>query len=592
LPGQPSNPLTCLSLLALLTAALHAAEPPNPGGNLEWDSSYEATVLPEQDQPPWHASLGANTEASLTEGALRVIDRGTQNTELRFYSRSWEAQPREGAVAEVALKVVSCSGPAGVILLVADGMRELGLTFYPDRVAAHSVPEIVHRMDTTDDFHVYRVWIRRSDMKLWVDGKLAVEGAGKFTWEAHKGRNVFGFGSCSSPATGEALWKYVRHYTYEPEVHPVPGAKHVFVYKKPDVYACFPSFVKAEDGALHAGFGTRTRRSHIDPTGGGARMKSTDGGFTWTDTKESPTRLLNRRKDGGTARAAAYGWREVPADQAEQFEAKGYVVRPVREGVVAYLSGAYAVKQLPGGEPQKWEVACPPHASLMGYNQSSDLRTAAGVRLTAIYGRETRDEPSTSWVLRSEDDGDSWQLLPIARPVAPDKLQPLQPEAGAEALGDVRLPEEGPLGFTETAIVEAADGAIVAMLRPDPDSHGYLYQSVSKDGGKTWDEPRRTPMWGYPANLLVLRDGSLLCTYGYRRAPMGIRACLSRDNGRTWDIAHEFVLRADGQGNGGDLGYPITQQLADGQLVTVYYFTTGDGVTHIAATHWEVPSGG
>jgi len=589
MPGTAHKLLTYAVALFFASSVLHAGEPLSPDRTVPWDATYEPTGLPEQATPPWHASLGANTDASLTEGALRVVDRGTQDRELRFYSWPWQASPREGAVAEVCLKVVSCSGPAGVLLLVADGRRELGLTFYPDRVEAHNVPEIAYRMDTSDDFHVYRVWLCRDDLKLWVDGKLAVEGAGKLTWEAHRGRNLVGFGSCSSAATGEAVWKQVRYHAYKPEVHLVPHAKQVIVYKQPEVYACFPSFAKAEDGALYSGFGTRTRRSHIDPTGGSARMKSTDAGLTWSETKESPANPIPQRKDGGTASAAAYGWREVAADQATGLEEKGYVVRPVREGVVAYLSGAYAVKQLPGGEKQKWEVACPPHASLMGYNQSSVLKTENGIRLTAIYGRETRDEPSTSWVLRSDDDGDSWQLLPIARPVAVDKLQPLQPEAEAEALGDVWLPEDGPLGFSETAIAEAGDGSIVAMLRPDPDRHGYLYQCRSKDGGKTWDTPKRTPMWGYPANLLLLRDGSLLCTYGYRRAPMGIRACVSRDNGRTWDSAHESVLRADGQGNGGDLGYPLTQQLADGRLVTVYYFTVGDGVTHIAATHWTVP---
>jgi hypothetical protein len=144
-------------------------------------------------------------------------------------------------------------------------------------------------------------------------------------------------------------------------------------------------------------------------------------------------------------------------------------------------------------------------------------------------------------------------------------------------------------GFGETALVETADGLIIAMMRPDPDRSGHLWQSVSEDGGKTWSAPLKTPMWGYPAHLLALRDGRVLCTYGYRRAPMGIRACLSPDGGRVWAIEQEFVLRADGKRSGSDLGYPLTMELADGTLATVYYFTCGDGVTHIAATRWRAP---
>ena len=69
---------------------------------------------------------------------------------------------------------------------------------------------------------------------------------------------------------------------------------------------------------------------------------------------------------------------------------------------------------------------------------------------------------------------------------------------------------------------------------------------------------------------------------------MGIRAVFSSDDGRTWSGAEPTVLRDDGQGRGGDLGYPVTAQLADDSLLTIYYFTGADGITHIAGTHWSV----
>lgn len=566
-----------------------SAAGPAPTADLPWDGRYEPTTPPEQASPPWGVSLGTNTEAQAADGVLRLRDHGTQQTELRFYSRAWNASPREGAVAEVCLRVVSCSGPAGVVLLLADGVHEVGLTFYPDRVATPRAPRLTYAMNTTADFHVYRVWIRGQDLRLWVDGRLVIDGTGKFSAEAYRGRNLIGFGSCSSPATGEALWKYVRYHTFKPEVHLVPGAKHGIVYKRKGVYACFPSLRKTADDVLYAAFGTRVRRSHIDPTGGTARMKSTDGGHTWEPTKKVPENPLYRRKDGGLAYARAYAWRQRPAAEAESLKQKGYVVRTVRAGVVAYLSGAYAFKQTPAGTKTRWDLPVPPQASLMCYNQSALLKTSRGVRLVAVYGREKPGEPSTAWILRSVDDGDSWRLVPLARPLPAARARALQPEAEPDRLEDLWLPTDLVLGFGEPALAEATDGTLVAMLRPSPDRHGYLYASFSPDQGKTWTLPKRTPMWGYPANLLVLHDGSLLCTYGYRRAPMGIRACRSTDDGRTWDIAHEYVLRADGWGSGSDLGYPVTQQLADGRLVTVYYFTVADGITHIAVTHWRIP---
>jgi len=138
-----------------------------------------------------------------------------------------------------------------------------------------------------------------------------------------------------------------------------------------------------------------------------------------------------------------------------------------------------------------------------------------------------------------------------------------------------------------------ADGHVVALMRTaesqDKDRAGFLYAAFSEDKGKTWSKPVNTGIWGYPAHLLRLPDSRLLATYGYRRIPMGIRACVSRDGGRTWDLEHEIVLRADGFGSGSDLGYPITQLLPDGTLVTIYYFNGVDSITHICVTRWHVP---
>ena len=89
---------------------------------------------------------------------------------------------------------------------------------------------------------------------------------------------------------------------------------------------------------------------------------------------------------------------------------------------------------------------------------------------------------------------------------------------------------------------------------------------------------------GNPASLIRLRDGRVCLTYGYRAKPFGIRARLSRDDGRTW--GPEFALRSDGGGR--DVGYPRSVQRTDGKVVTVYYFhDTPGGDRYVAATVWD-----
>ena len=93
-----------------------------------------------------------------------------------------------------------------------------------------------------------------------------------------------------------------------------------------------------------------------------------------------------------------------------------------------------------------------------------------------------------------------------------------------------------------------------------------------------------TGQGGNPPALVLLQDGRLCLTYGYRAAPYGIRARLSRDDGNSW--GKEIILRDDGGSY--DLGYTRTLQRPDGTLVTVYYYNdTPGGAAYIAATLWR-----
>ena len=353
----------------------------------------------------------------------------------------------------------------------------------------------------------------------------------------------------------------------------IRGSVHRIVYQQDGVYACFPSLTVVSDLLLVTGFGTRARRSHIDPTGGSLRLASSDGGRSWTEAKGSVIDARWKTERGQLVRASARGWVYTDATEAEHLHSQHKTVRTVRPGTVAYLGGAQFLTSDDNGRSwQQHELDVPDYVSgLMGYHsEASNVVTPEGLRLVAVYGRRINQErPSEKlrtevFLLRSTDDGQTWEVRPMYPAGLPD-------------------PE---LGFDETALVVTGGGKLLAMMRTTPE--GHLYRSVSEDAGATWSPPEKTPIWGYPAHLLKLHDGRLLCSYGYRRDPMGIRASVSSDDGATWDIEHEYILRADGFGYGSDLGYPLTHQLPGGELVTIYYHTTNGVNTHIATTHWRV----
>jgi predicted neuraminidase len=184
---------------------------------------------------------------------------------------------------------------------------------------------------------------------------------------------------------------------------------------------------------------------------------------------------------------------------------------------------------------------------------------ADGTILAPLYdcGDDIEDARTRVLVYRSTDHGEHWQLRLVG--------------SGA-GVGD------------EAALVETEPGRVLCLIRQAPP--GSLLESWSDDGGRTWSQAVRTEIWGYPPHLLKLRDGRILCSYGHRRPPLGVQAVISDDGGRSWNLAHRAVLRDDGETS--DLGYPLSAQLPDGTIFTVYYITTG-GVTHVATTRWQLP---
>jgi len=349
----------------------------------------------------------------------------------------------------------------------------------------------------------------------------------------------------------------------------IPSAVNKIIYMKEGVYPPFPSLYVFPNGDLATSFSTRTHRSHKDNSGGSVSFISKDNGKTWTKNSAPLIYQKWRTKDGRLVRPGVQGWVHVDASQEEKLKKEHKVIMKVRPGTIAYLGGAYFETSTDNGKTWvRKEISMPSNiVGLMLYSQRpSTLNTSKGVRLYAVYGLRSGTSKREVYFLRSDDDGKSWKCYPMY----PDGLS------------------DSAVGLTETAIEEAADGTIVAMMRSDPS--GYLWEATSADGGLTWTKPAKTSIWGFPADLIRLKDGRLLCAYGYRRSPMGIRAVISRDNGKTWDIKQELIIRADGLGLEMDLGYPLLHQLPDGSIFCIYYITT-DGYhnTQVDCTTFKLP---
>jgi hypothetical protein len=208
-----------------------------------------------------------------------------------------------------------------------------------------------------------------------------------------------------------------------------------------------------------------------------------------------------------------------------------------------------------------WEPGYPTNHEPLRWTMPADsiLELPNGTLLMPVLGqlntrRERKDqEPVRSSLFRSDDKGLHW-----------------------EHWSTIAFDPAGIITFDEPALGRNKDGVLVCMMRTDHrprGRHQHMWVAYSHNDGESWSRPEATNLWGYPADLVLLNDGRMLATYGYRRAPWGVRGCISED-GLSWDVANEIIIREGGvapptQRSWWHIGYPHSVQLQNSQIFSV-----------------------
>ena len=118
---------------------------------------------------------------------------------------------------------------------------------------------------------------------------------------------------------------------------------------------------------------------------------------------------------------------------------------------------------------------------------------------------------------------------------------------------------------------------IIAFIRTHINNeYGLTSISYSKDKGKTFSKPIFTNIKGYPLNPMILENGKLLLTYGYRLKSYGVRAIVFDNPDDIFDIEkinykannEEIIIDSDMKST--DCGYPWCIE-NNGIISCVYY---------------------
>jgi hypothetical protein len=368
-------------------------------------------------------------------------------------------------------------------------------------------------------------------------------------------------------AVAEAAVAAIAGSTDTADVVAIPGSGETIILQKPAVktishqpgyYHGWPTIAAGREGALFVVY-SGGRDYHVCPFGRIDFMVSRDGGENWSWPRTLADSLTDDRDVG-------------------LVETKGGVLLASFYTSIAYQQHMNAPERL--------------LASVFGADLEAELS-----RWRAAERRATPAERKADighWLIRSTDGGRTWSSryrAPGYNPHGPVALADGRvfyaaadgKKAAAWVSNDEGLTwthlSDLPTRAGELHAVEAGDGTLIVQVRDKLTTavgvKQRTLQTESRDGGKTWSKQRLVTE-GYPPHLVRLRDGTLVCTFGSRAKPFGIRAKVSRDHGRSW--SEEFFLTDDAAT--WDLGYPSTAQLADRSLVSVWYEVPAN--SHIA----------
>jgi hypothetical protein len=459
------------------------------------------------------AALAQGVSATFADGVLHLTDTSKAPGSCAMLGAQWNADPAGATELDGQVKLIAAEGNCGMCLDVADGVHEDALSLYPDHIALWGAG-LTYAMDTTDDFHTYRVRIQGGDVQVFADGRLVLDGKGKFVQPAEGGRNNCQFGAGSSTATGEALWKTMRFQMRSPKpveiaVPEIPGLD----VRVGETVPILPGITYAAtfqfaDGRIACGSGEVWRWS-------------ADGGRTWTAGPHGPG---NATIELGNGEMLSLGFNtKRRADGKYTLEQKrsldGWKTVTTEEGVY----------DIPDSVPCGGDAAETNDGFLIDHGV---LRLKNGDLMATAYGTYKGDTsvpadyPFDQFhfyryrniVVFSADKGRTW-----GNPVT------------VAYSDDPKMTQEG---FDEGDLARAADGDILCVMRSGG-SFGKHYPSYicrSSDEGKTWSTPVAVDDKGVWPSILVLKNGVVVCTYGRPDNWLSF----STDDGRTWTGATRF----------------------------------------------------
>lgn len=127
--------------------------------------------------------------------------------------------------------------------------------------------------------------------------------------------------------------------------------------------------------------------------------------------------------------------------------------------------------------------------------------------------------------------------------------------------------------FVEPSLI-SYNNNIASFIRTHKNNEeAYTSVAYSTNKGRTFSNPIRTNILGYPINTLILESEKVLITYGYRKKPYGVRGIILNSIEEVFDIekinnSKEIII--ENKMKSPDCGYPWCIE-DNGKIICLYY---------------------